>query len=227
MSCKNWKMFSTFVPACTLREAAEVKFELSLRITQLTIPFFSGPPLSAGLRMVQWMRALALCSCSVSINCSLWEGWYRKYCTHPRAASGQACLSSQNNITETPHWPLYPSTTWLTQKPGSREPFKALEVLFVYASLQPPPCSHTTLDNWFYMKCGTKCADKAGAGRMPGYTVILALSTSHSQTPVGSCPTDLTFCQPILHTRDSVEETRGEQTLNPRNRSGGGMDRRR
>lgn len=80
------KMFLIFCPsslAYTLYKAVEVNLVLVLGITSLTTPFFSGPPLSPGLRLGQWMRVVGLCSCSVQMNHGLWEGWW-KDCTLPQ-----------------------------------------------------------------------------------------------------------------------------------------------
>lgn len=83
-----------------------------------------------------------------------------------------------------PHSPHYSSTTrllqsrptWRAPAPGSSRPFKALEVLSVYATLRPPPPTR----NWFDLKCGAdrekkRKEKKTEDGRMPEYTLILTL----------------------------------------------------
>lgn len=51
---------------------------------------------------------------------------------------------------------LQPRPTWLAPAPGSRRPFKALEVLSVYATLCPPPPTR----NWFDLKCSAESVEK-------------------------------------------------------------------
>lgn len=62
---KNVLIFCPPSLTYTLYKAAEVNLVLVLGITTLTTPFFSGPPLSPGLRLGQWMRVVGLCSCSL------------------------------------------------------------------------------------------------------------------------------------------------------------------
>lgn len=67
----------------TLYKAVKVNLALVLGITSLTTQFFSGPPLSPGLRLGQWMSVVGLSSCYVQMNHGWWEEWW-KDCTLPQ-----------------------------------------------------------------------------------------------------------------------------------------------
>lgn len=131
---KTVLIFCPSSQAYTLYKAVEVNLELVLGITSLTIPFFSGPPLSPGLRLGQWMRVVGLCSCSVQMNHGLWEGWW-KDCTLPQGFIKLGLPFLTAYISPAQHRLLQLRPTRRAQTPGSRGPFKALEVLFVYATL--------------------------------------------------------------------------------------------
>lgn len=135
---------------------------LVLGITSLTTPFFSGPPLSPGLRLGQWMRVVGLCSCSVQMNHGLWEGWW-KDCTLPQGFIRPGLPFLTAHISPTQPQLLQPIPTRLAPTPGSSRPFKALEVLFVYATLcppaPPPPQKLILLETWRWM-CGKRTSWK-------------------------------------------------------------------
>lgn len=192
----------------------EVNLVLVLGITSLTTPFFSGPPLSPGLRLGQWMRVDGLCSCSVQMNHGLWEGWW-KDCTLPQGFIRPGLPFLTAYISPTKPWLLKPRPTWLAPTPGSRRLFKAL---FMLLSALPPPRPETDF-TWNVALNVWKKYKLEGCQNTPSFSHY-----SHSnKTPVGPFPRDLTFCQPILYIRHAVEEIRGWPTLNPMKRSGRGM----
>lgn len=158
---------------------------LVLGITSLTTPFFSGPPLSPGLRLGQWMRAVGLCSCSVQMNNCLWEGWW-KDCTLPRGFIRPGLPFLTAHISPTQPQLLQPRPTWLAPTPGSRRPFKAWEVLFVYATLCPPPKMDFTwnaaLNVWKQYKL-EGCQN----------TASFSHCSQSNKTPVAPFPRDPTF----------------------------------
>lgn len=149
---KNVLIFCPSLLACTLYKAVEVNLVLVLGITSLTTPFFSGPPLSPGLRLGQWMRVVGLCSCSVQMNHGLWEGWW-KDCTLPHGFVRLGLPFLTTHISTTEPRLLQARPTWLAPTVGSRRPFRALEVLFVYATLCPPCQEWILLEMWHWM-CG-------------------------------------------------------------------------
>lgn len=91
-------IFSLSLPSFTLYVAAEVNLSPLPGITGVTTPFFSGPPLSPGLRMGQWMRVASLYAAARStwiMACGRDGG---EAALFHAASSGGACLSSQCTV---------------------------------------------------------------------------------------------------------------------------------
>lgn len=163
-------IFRPTLLAYILYKPVEVKLVLVLGITRLTTQFFSGPPLSPGLRLGQGMRVVGLCSCSLHMNHGLWEGWWKDY-TLPRSfiRPGLPFLTAHISLTQPRLLQSRPHGKLQHQVQGGLSKLWKCSLFMYFA--RPPMLLETDL-TW---NTALKVWKKIQVGRMPEYTLILTL----------------------------------------------------